>query len=513
MPELIEIAFDGGEETRRGALRALGDCIAAASPDELLELDELCRRNWWYERDMGWRTVRPGDVIALADKSADPARTLGVLSFHPDGRVRERAVRQLAEATAGAELSFLLIRLNDWVGVVATAAERAVARRITPAYADAFVDNLPILLRLGARRRRPHDALIAAAIDLLLGADSSSALERGLGSSDRRVRRTLFRACLETSDLDRAALIERALSDEDSVIRVAAARRARQDLSPADLERLAPRLLRDPYPAVRSEGLAAAVEGGAPNADSLLFAALTDRSRTVRETARFCLRRHRNIEDFASIYRVRIAELRNGGNRVRGLAAALLGLGESGRSADASVLVPFLADPRPTVRAAAARAVAMLDIESTLPRLVGMLSDASPVVTRQVRRAIEPRIGSVSLDDLRHQIAKSPHVSGRLDGLLLGRRLRKWDAIVLLLENVRDRYPEVSDAAVAGVRRWIVNRNASFEQPTREQLRALRSVLELRGPALDQWILNELDAIVCYWETSLPTVAETSRPR
>jgi len=510
VPQLIEIAFGGGDDTRHRALRALGECIAVASAEELLELDELCRQRWWDDR-MGWRAVRPSDVDALAGISADPTRTLGVLSFHPDGRVRERAVRQLGGMSGGAELPFLLIRLNDWVGAIARSAERAVASRVTPSHADAFVDNLPILLRLGERRRRPHDAVIRAVIEMLLAPESRNALERGLGSPARGVRRILYRACLEARWLGGTILIERALSDEDSVIRVAAARRARQELSTADLERLAPRLSSDPYPSVRSEGLAAAAEHGAPNAERLLLDALTDRSRVVRETARFGLRRYRNVRDFASIYRARIAELRDGGDRVRGIAAALLGLGESGSGEDASVLVPFLEDPRPTVRAAAARAVAMLDIESTLSRLVAMLSDASPIVTRQVRRAIEPRIGSVSLDELRHQIARSPHMKGRLDGLLLGRRLRKWDAIVLSLENVRDRYPEVREAAMAGVRRWIVNQNSSFEQPTRGQLRALRSTLDKRGPALDQWSVNEIDAIARYWETSLPSAADHSR--
>lgn len=511
VPELIPIAFTASDETQRIALRALGECIGAASAEELLELDELCRRSWWYDPGTGWRAMDPGDLTTLAGISPDPTRILGVLSFHSDGRVRERAVRELATMSGGTELPFLLIRLNDWVGVIATRADRALGRRLTSAYAEAFVDSFPILLRLGAQRRRPHDATIRAVIDLLLAPESPKALERGLHSADRRVRRALYRACLEAREQDITTLIERALSDDDSVIRVAAARRVRQDLSAADLERVTPRLLRDPYPTVRSEGLAAAVEGGAPNADSLLFAALTDRSRTVRETARFCLRRHRDVANFAAIYRDRISDMRHDGYRVRGLAAALLGLGESGRPEDVDALVEFLADPRPTVRAAAARAVAMLDLDATLSRLVGMLSDASPIVTRQVRRAIETRIGSVSLDDLRQQIARCPHLSGRLDALLLVRRLRKWDAIVLLLENVRDRYPEVMDSADAGVRRWLLRRNASFEQPTREQLRALRSILDLRRPALDQWILNELDAIVRYWESSLPPVAPISK--
>jgi hypothetical protein len=90
-------------------------------------------------------------------------------------------------------------------------------------------------------------------------------------------------------------------------------------------------------------------------------------------------------------------------------------------------------------------------------------------------------------------------VHGRLDAVLLARRLGKWDAINLLLESLGDRSPEVRSSALTGVRRWIASRNASFEQPTRAHLERLESALSGHPLILDRPTARELEALARYW--------------
>jgi HEAT repeat protein len=502
VPWLLPFAFGEQGERASAALRALSACIAVAAPLDLLELDEECRRRWWYVDDAGPRAEVAIDGAILADPSGDPTRAIGVLSFHPNGRVRERAVQQLSTITSGLELPFLLIRLNDWVDVVARRAETAVQRRVVPPNAEEFVVQLPIVLRLETRRRRQHGMLIDALLAMLLEPASQSALRRGLESADRRVRRRLFRAALAARPSD-DALIERALSDEDTVIRVEAARHAHRDLSSESLKRVVSRLLKDPYPRVRAEGLTAVAKRGMPDVDSVLSGALFDRSRMVRELARFHLRQYRQFDDFRSVYRERIAKVSMRTGHERTLASAIIGLGETGRPEDELVLLPFLEDERPTIRVAGARALAMLDIDRWLDRLVEMLSDSSSIVTRRVRHAIEPRAGSVSLESLRRQIAEGVFTHGRLDSVLLARELGKWDAIVLFVESLLDREASVRDAALEGLRRWLMNWNSSFERPTAAHARLLRSVVDKARAALEPMGLGDLDnEVLRYWDQS-----------
>jgi hypothetical protein len=502
VPQLLWFAFDKSAPTAAAARRALAACLSVATSDELLAIDARCRRSWWYAGNGGWPELGPGDVMRFAT-ATDDTRILGALSFHPNGRIRERAVAHLASRAGGDELPFLLIRLNDWVSEVARRAERAVMRRIVPEYAVALADNLQIVLRLGDMRRRRHDGVIDGVVALLLAPESRSALDRALADADRRVRRLLFRRALGAPGVDTTMLLQRALADEDMPVRLAAVRIAR-GLSREVIEQLLPTLLRDPSPAVRSEGLTAAVSLDAATADGALFAALLDRAKSVRETARFYLRRQRGFDAFAAFYRERIAEMSGRTRRVRKLTPAIDGLGEVGQRSDLAVLIPYLDDARPALRAAAVRAMALIDFDESAERLVEMLGDPSPSVTRRVRQVLEPRAGSLPPDVLRPLIAETSHVHGRLDALLLARRLGKWDAITLLLEGTRDFTAEVRAGALDGIGRWMASRNASFEQPTRAHLQYLRAALDRSRTALPVAIATELDAIVRYWEGTSP---------
>ncbi|HKH93720.1 MAG TPA: hypothetical protein VKA54_18090 [Gemmatimonadaceae bacterium] len=513
VPRLASFLVEGGE-LARAAAQAVAKCVAVATSDELLELDEYCRQAWWgeypYGNDARWQSLSPRDVAGLVAPGSEAARVVGVVSFHPNGRVREAAVARLAKMSGGAELPFLLIRLNDWVDPIARRAEQALRQRLTASYADAFVDNLAILLRLGAKRRRIHQALIDGALSLLFEPGSRSALERGLTNSSRAVRRLLHLEMLTRPSPDSFEIVERALSDDDTVIRMRATRVARRELGADSLHHLLPRMLRDPFPAVRAEAIAGAAELGLPDVDERLFEALLDRSRMVRDTARFYLRRHRSFDAFSAFYRERLVSSTSSPTRQRILTSAIAGLGESGQPQDVAVLIPFLGDVRPAVRVASARAIAGLDMDTSLLRLLEMLGDPSPTVTRRVREILTLRAGSVSSDTLRRLMREIPFAHGRLDALRLGAQLGKWDALLLVLESVRDPDVEIRSTAQLAVRRWIEQQNTSFEQPVRRHLLGLRSSLAANRWSLDPATTNELEAIVRYWNPSSPTERTTT---
>jgi HEAT repeat protein len=498
VPYLL-FAFEESGRAGRAVMRALTACVAVATPNELLQLDERCRRAWesgHFRED----AVGPGKVAGFVALADDASRVAGVLSFHPDGHVRENAVKALAALVDGHELPFLLVRLNDWVNAVARRAEEAVRQRMTARYVPVLVDSLPIVLRLETQRRRRHDAIVDGVVALITAPENRAAIERGFASPDRRVRRTLYRAAFAASEIDRVELIERALEDEDTVIRVSAAQVARRELNAESLVRLTPRLKNDPYPPVRLEWLAATMERDLPGADALLHEALVDRSRTARETARFVLRQHRGFSDFRSFYRERIEQLSSEAAGAYALASAIAGLGETGRAEDVDLPLRLLGDSRPAVRIACARAMAMLDLDGSFPRLVEMLSDPSPGVTRAVRTSLAARVGTVSADLIGRLLAELPNAHGRLNAILLAPRVGKWDEIILLLESLRDPSHEVKEAALAGVRRWMSQSNARFAQPSRTQIERLASVVAARRFELDPSIAREIDAMVQYWK-------------
>src|SRR5688500_7969966 len=103
-----------------GEMAALAARLDAMPALALASLDATIRRLAW--KAPGWRRA-----------------ALRLATMHPDGRVRQKAIRRLGARDARC----LLLRVNDWVPEVRAAARRALAR----CDATALVSALPLLER------------------------------------------------------------------------------------------------------------------------------------------------------------------------------------------------------------------------------------------------------------------------------------------------------------------------------------------------------------------------------
>lgn len=106
VPTLVIYLYSGSSEISAAAAKGIHQIVEQCGPLDLAQLNGIVR-------EVGdWRAppLNASDVLAL---SRGLTGTLGVLSFHGSGYVREAAVRSLAETEDGKELAFLLIRLND----------------------------------------------------------------------------------------------------------------------------------------------------------------------------------------------------------------------------------------------------------------------------------------------------------------------------------------------------------------------------------------------------------------
>lgn len=144
---LVRYVFEKSAETAVAAFHAVAATVIAAPSDDLPWIEELVRTTWrgaWNE---------PGFVQELLAGPRTPATgVLGGLSFHPNGYVREAAVKRLASVSDSSEVRFLLLRLNDWVPEVREAApgrSRAAPERLR--------DHLYAIF-FARRSRNPHAA-------------------------------------------------------------------------------------------------------------------------------------------------------------------------------------------------------------------------------------------------------------------------------------------------------------------------------------------------------------------
>lgn len=297
--------------------------------------------------------MKPTDLGALAKFGDAQPSLLRLATCHPSGYVREASLKALENTFDGAELPFLLIRLNDWVAPVGKLALAHVRRRARLDYAKHLVRCLPLVRRLSELGRAAHTEIVEMIRDVLCHPDSREALLEGTTSADRQVRRMAYRLGVERSDPSLSDLLRTAIEDEDPVVRLWASRHVVDAFGPDLLPEILDTLERDPFMAVRRQALDLRLEHLTDTAEPKLREFLFDRSAGIRGYCQYHIQRRFQC-DPAIDYRRFLAP---DASRLR---ECILGLGEVGKAADAGRLEAYLDEPRTRIFSAAIRSVARL---------------------------------------------------------------------------------------------------------------------------------------------------------
>lgn len=461
--------------------------ISELSPLDLATLDQRVRESWTtyrYYNLQNWQSLRPSDVGRLA-QSKFATSLVGLASFHFSGYVREAAVAELALQRTGKELSFLLIRLNDWVSQVRDAAEQAVRARIEPTYAVHLLANISLVFRLRVCGR-VEKKFVDDICDLLKRAECKDVLLAGTISKDKTVRRISFQLAAKAEPSTRAAIIRAAMTDPDAVARSWAVRHFLPDVSPDELPGVIDPMLKDRFMPVRRDALWYAATKRPDIAKQPLRVALLDNHISMRETARQFLA-VAEVKDAAGFY---ADALGSGSDKQR--FAAICGLGETGKAADVPLVVPFLSSPLTKIRRAAAYAIGRLDLEGQLERLVGVLSDAKPSVSREALKTLQLKARYIALADLENLFASGADFHVRRNTLSLILHADKWKKVPALLKACADKDERIAEQGAKALRDWFSSYNGSYVEPTREDFQRISVTVSQFEPYLPRGFAAEL---------------------
>ena len=461
--------------------------ISELSPLDLATLDQRVRESYSayrYYNLQNWQSLRPADIARLA-QSKFATSLVGLASSHFSGYVREAAVAELALQRTGKELPFLLIRLNDWVSQVRNVAEQAVHARIEPAYAIHLLANISLVLRLRVCGR-VEKKFVDDICDLLKRAECKDVLLAGTTSKDKAVRRISFQLAAEAEPSTRAAIIRAAMTDPDAFARSWAARHFLPDVSPDELPSVVEPMLKDRFMPVRRDALWYAATKRPDIAKQPLRAAMLDNHVSMRETARQFLA-VAEVKDAAEFY----ADALGSGSDKQHFAA-ICGLGETGRAADVPLVVPFLNSPLTKIHRAAAYAIGRLDLEGQLERLVGVLSDAKPSVSREALKALQSKVRYIPLADLENLFVTGADFHIRRNALTLILHTDKWKKVPLLLKACADKDARIAEQAAKASRAWLRNYNSSFAEPKLEDYQRISTALSQFESSLPHGFAAEL---------------------
>ncbi|MFJ9783669.1 hypothetical protein ACIRSS_29100 [Amycolatopsis sp. NPDC101161] len=310
------------------------DAFAAGDVRRWAEFDTAVRRAWWTNQRWYGHPAREHPIRSRADRAE--------AACHANGRMREAAVKLLADSTDPEALPLLLIRCVDWVRPVREAARGAVLSKVDESSLRAV---LPLI---GVLRRREVDDWMTT----LFRENLPELLDAALGLEDRETRRWAHREALGL--LSRERLLDIATRDEDFVVRAIAGNAL------LDRGECVEELLAGGLPKIRMRALT--MTGRAEEY-------LADRSSAVRSMAQALVLKAGG--DPAEHYRAMPVSF-----------GVLAGLGETGTAEDAALLDRHLTDERPRIRRTAVRGLRRIEPDSTA--VPPLLTDPSPAVTRQV---------------------------------------------------------------------------------------------------------------------------------
>lgn len=476
------------------AASAVHKLLLATPLTDLPWLDENLRPYACYPEDhlSEWRNLSLPRLESLEKFGDTFPSLLSLASFHYSGYVRESAVRKLSLITTGAELPFLILRLNDWVTNVRDAAYEAVRARLRADYCRNFIHNLPLLVRLERAERADHEELLDEINRLLQSSECRPALFELLPSQDCLLRRTSFKLALDVERPDLDHVMDLAFASSDAVIRLWASQRLASGFEGAMIERFLDVIRGDRFMPVRREALRIAVRleqvrngGWAPLIEEL-HAALLDRHESIREESRYHLQKLKPI-DFAGYYRQHLAATDE-----PTLYAAISGLGETGGTQDAGLILPYTSHRAGQIRRAAVRAIATLNPEPHVELFVHALRDPVPRVSRQAMKELSNRTSRLSAPRIWEIYRSATHNHVKRYALRLLEKFPKWESISYIVSTLCDADKKIVVMGHLGIQRWLIRFNRSFSTATPEQLGRLRAALENCGHLIDEAAREQL---------------------
>lgn len=433
--------------------------------------------------------IQPDQVRELRRFGEAGNSLFGILAGHPNGFVREAAVGALAGVETGRELPFLILRLNDWAPQVRYRARVAVRARLHAGYGDAFIQCIELIERMGGWAQLDESELRGEIGRFLRSPENRPALVRAISSSEAPIRRAAYRELLAAPDADMVPVLARALQSTDAVLRHLTLRNVSRLPDSAPLRELLETMQGSPSGQVRAKGLRMLHRLDPAAVEARTEALLLDVSSAVRSLAIQWSGLDRTR--LAVFYRRQLPEACDAT-----LPGVIAGLGEMGDRTDAASLAPLVSHARIRIRRAAIRALVRVAPNEAIEPLLKALSDDTPGVSAESRRALAPlatRIGAARLIGV---LEGSHTLHVRLNVLHLVAELPPWEGLPHLLETLRNPDSTLAEDAERHLSRWLNNPRGNMMQPSHFQLDAARAALRAHGRSLSDGLEDAIDFVL-----------------
>lgn len=475
MKYLLVLCFDKDFVVASKALKHLKRIIDDLTIKELLFFAEHFRSSYYYysidcEIEKNYREANKYRFDLTNCFGKEAIYILSVLTLHPNGYVREDALKKLSEFENGFKIKFIMIRVNDWVKEVRNLANKELIKYIRDDYLKDIIECLPIIDRMNSWGRSDYSGILFKLEDFIIDQRNYDLLLNIYKNSEEiLVKRKLFKYLLRINTTDNL-VINMGLKSKDIIILRTAIEKIEEIMNRYNSWVIFKVLRQNKNVICRVAAIDILEKINVLDLHKALIPFLYDKSYTVRDYTRYKLKKI-GIADFREMY---LREIDKNNYNLYGI---LLGFRETGVQEDIHYILKYLSHENIKIRKTALSTIYMLNPKEGTQYVLDKLISDNISESNNATKCLENDILSFD-ENMIFQLFESEvyetHVYINLIKVI--NYYPKWISIMQLLKMLKissNTYVQIINDEIES---WINKFNGSFISLKKDQIDNIRKL-------------------------------------
>ena len=476
----------GNKSMSLKAAKTLRICLDRFTSDEIIKTDSMMRDSTSMEWYNNWGKINLADFLQKEMSNEEQRAILIFASFHPNGFIRERAVKMLSQYSG--TLLYLVLRTNDWVAQVRQANKEAIKYKMEHLAEGELMAALPFFekINLGKRSRQDYDT--KEFYNKLLEPAYRGELAQGLSSENPFIRKLCMDVLLSVEPFD-TEVLKYLEKEKIPFVRFITLKKLIQrnfDKKETVIEKM----LVDKYSKIR--GLA--LEYLFTQDTNILFETvinmLLDESAGIRDFARYIILKKQPDFDIRKFYLDSIDNPENDKARI----SAIYGIGEVGIKDDAKAIDHYLDCGSPSRVKAAIYTCSKLCIEKYRLNIINKISDNQPGVSKGAYKLVKEYV--LDYEEIYELYCEVHYEHSRKRYASILMDAPKWQRLIYILRLLPDKNEMIVQIAQLNLNRWIWNFSKSYTAPTKEQISKITTLIEVSEQYITENVWAELEFVL-----------------
>jgi len=453
-PNLYKILFIDDIMLKEKIIKTIINFSSTLKPEQLLQLHDIFRERTSFDwnSNVDWKNININELLIENMSEFEKIYFIGIASFHPNGYFREKCLNELIKYNSGVEITFLIIKLTDWVQIIKNKAQIELEKRINNENITYIIQNLHLLYKLKEKKRNNNDKIITLSKQLLLKFDSFEQILPDLQNVSKKTKQFCYEI-LMCRKLTIEIMINYAKNEKELGLKYFLYVNILKKYNKELIYNYVSAILNDGDNKIKAELLFYILK----NKDENLFLDVFKKclmcgNFETRSRGRTVVSKFEKI-DFSKYYISKLNE-----NPV----IAIAGLSEVGDKNDCDVLKSCLDNKNKKIIKAVLKALSILDYSGNLNIFLKYSESEYKSISNFSAKIIESKINEFNETDIYSIYKTTTNENVKFNSMKLLTKIPKWNSIVYILEFIESENEIVKKEGFKYLLLWENNFNKSL---------------------------------------------------